>query len=478
MGQLCNECAGAGSAGLEFEPPAVWRKLGERAAPWAGDVWVCGQCKRYWYLVYHPKDMYYQEVVLFPEALEPLVKISTPWREAWALRDVQHHLAAPFLMRYLQHARFPWGEAAPGIVADLVIADDRQALRYLEALFANYGAMRTGGVTRDEAELTWAACAPLQPPAGASDSAQNAWNALRERAETNIAKLQLVAQAAQTQAVKTAAAAAAPPMRVPFSPFYTERIPGPEPLESTIAYNPGTREVVRQAWAKIARQPFGFLGPALFSLIAIDACGPNLPGGDELSLVTLLPMCLLAYAAAASVTAGRWDQPVWRLTVDRFGEIFTVWGVLLLTIPAWFAAAFAFDVLMPATPATQLNGRWLAFAAVAVPGLRFWPVVTAPFVYQGYKYYESVDTGDVNMVWIGPGLRTVWRITGQPGFFTQITLPLVGAVALMLAVMELAGWRWWARWACYFAALPLLMQYADEAVDRWRVLTGKAGIDR
>jgi hypothetical protein len=463
---------------LDFKRPAGWLHLGARAALWAGDVWVCSQCKRYWYLVYHPKDMYYQEVVLFPEALEPLVKIATPWREAWALRDVAHTLTAPFLTRYLKQARLPWGEAAPGIVADLVISENRHALQYLEAVFANYGAMRTAGVTRDEAALTWAACAPLQPPAGAADADQRAWDALRERAETNIAKLQLVAREAKAQAVKAAAAAAAPRITVPYSPFYTERIPGPEPLESTIAYSPGTREVVRQAWANIARDPFGFLGPALFCLIAIDACGPNLPGGDELSLVTLLPMCLLAYAAAASVTAGRWNQPVWRLTVDRFGEIFAIWGVLLLTIPAWFAAAFVFDTVMPGTPATPLNGRWLAFAAVALPGLRFWPVVTAPFVYRGYKYYESVDTSGVNTVWIGPGLRTVWRITGQPGFFTQITLPLLGAVAVVLGVMELAGWRWWARWAFYFAALPLLMQYADEAVDRWRVLTGKAGIDR
>ena len=47
----------------------------------------------------------------------------------------------------------------------------------------------------------------------------------------------------------------------------------------------------------------------------------------------------------------------------------------------------------------------------------------------------------------------------------------------MVAVLYWVEFAWWARWFSYFVALPFLVQFADEAVERWRVLTGKPGVD-
>lgn len=473
----CELCRTADPATVLFSPaPFVsWRKQ-HGAVDWAHDVYRCKHCKSFWRFTFHPKDMYCETAELIPEAAEPLLLQGTEWPAAWEARHAGPAVVAQYLHLYFERTPLRWREAAQVLVADtLREGGDANALDALRGLMGNTLARVNGNIKAAEVRQVWE---QLQVLAHAGGTAGEAWQALAARAVETLRISEAGELAERNYEAERAEAASAPKIALPYSPFYTERIAGPEPQVSTIADNPRASEVMRRMLAKLAVHPFAHLGPGLAALLVLEFLGPASPAG-EIQGFAFFPICLMGYAATASVVAGRWKQSVWKLHIDRFSMIFQLWGALLLAFLFTLVIGLGLIALDPEELGYRKELNILAVLLFLVAAARLWPAIVTTFVYRGYIYYQSVDVSDYgNSIWIGPTLRTAWRISGQPKFFTSITLPLLGATASMIGLLELTGWAWWVRVSCYFVALPLLVQFADEAVDHWRIITGESGVDR
>lgn len=475
--QPCEICQTAEPASVLFPPSpfAPWRKQ-PGCVEWAQDVYVCKECGSLWRFQFHPKDMYTESAALIPRAAEPLVRAGTPWTAAWETRKVSNELVPQYIHLYFERTALRWREVVGVAVVDAVTEGRSvNAFAALRGLFGNWPSLRAGGVKSTEIETLWARLERLRPEP--ADAVADCWQSFESQVSETIRLLQAEEDAVRRSAAERMERAKEPKIIAPYSPFYTERIPGPELQVQTEADHPDAREVLGGVLYKLGRSPFAYVLPALGTALVMDAFAPASQAG-ELAGVTFFPMCLMAYAAQASLVSGRWDQPFWKLYIDRFGQIFQLWGVLILALLFTFGIGFALLAVGPEELGYRRELNYLAVALILVPSARFWPVVVTTFVYRGYLYYESVDPGaDVNSVWIGPNLGAAWRISGQQGFLLKITLPLFAAAGFMIAFLYWAEFAWWARWFSYFVALPLMVQFADEAVERWRVLTGKSGVD-
>lgn len=473
----CNTCQTADptSVFLPQSPFSAWRKTPGGVA-WAQDVYVCKACGSLWRFQFHPKDMYTESAAPIPADVAPLVRAGTPWTDAWDVRKVKSALVPQYMDLYFcEVSGLPWRDVAETAVADTIAeGGNANSFAALRGLLANRPALRAGRVKAAEVAALWARLEPLRPE---SPDAAEVWRTLGQQAQETIRLLNAAEATARTQAREDAEQANAPAITVPYSHVYTERIPGPDSQVQTTADQPGAREVLRGAMRKLGADPFAYLLPALGTVLVMDGIAPASPAGG-LAGPVFFPMCLMAYAAQASLVSGRWSQSLWKLYADRFGEIFQLWGVLILVLLFAFGIGLLLVAIGPEEWGYRRELDALAVLLLLLPAARFWPVIVTAFVYRGYLYYQSVDVGvDVHAAWIGPNLRVAWRISGQRGFFRKVTLPLFAAAGAVGAVLYWVDFAWWARVAAYLLALPLLVQFADEAVERWRIPSGKPGLD-
>jgi hypothetical protein len=473
----CEICRNADPATVFSQPSpfSSWRKA-PGGVPWAQDVYACNACGSLWRFHFHPKDMYAESAAPIPDHAAPLVRAGTTWATAWAVRAVAADVVQQYIHLYFfERHDLPWRDVAEVAVADAIREGGGEAaFAALRGLLANRPAMHAARVRAAEVGELWARLEPLRPAAG---PAGEAWRLLEAQANETIRLLGAAETSLRARAHADAERAGGPGVHVPPAIFYSERTPGPDPLRAGGVDRPGARELLRVALERLAAEPFAYLLPALGTALVMDVLAPA-SGAGELAGPVFFPMCLMAYAAQAALVSGRWSQPLWKLYVDRFGHIFQLWGVLILALLFSFGIGLLIVAVGPEEWGHRRELDVLAVALVLLPAARLWPVVVMTFVYRGYVYYESVDAGsDVHAVWIGPTLRAAWRISGQRGFFRRVTLPLFAAVGALVAVLYWSGFAWWARAATYLLALPLFVQFADQAIERWRVPTGKAGLD-
>lgn len=479
MEPRCRFCREANPLQAPFPPPGWVRGFGQVA--WAQDVWRCGVCGTTWHLGFDPKEMLYVDVVPFSPPAVKLIMPETTWAEACALRDLDDPIVPRYLALFLERTPYRWPEVAGAVVPAIVDAypaagEARRIalLGYLRGLFANYNAVRDTASVDDVVSLR-DAMLPLAPDAAATADLRKAWTLWRERADETCDSLARYFAAASQARVVTA------PPRVPVRPLEpgvsNARLPGPAPLADRRADRAGARDLVAGALGRLFSRPSVYGAPVALMTVAVEALGPKVPGGADVAPFALGVIALYLYAAAASVAAGRWPVSARRLWVDRFSDVLSPLFALLLVVPAWLALLFGLAAIFGSEWSPPFPERTLWYAAFFVVGWRLWPMITIPFVYRGYRLFERVSIGP-RITWIGPDLRDCWRLTGQPGFFSAATLPLGAFLAIVLTLVEAAGAGIGARLAVYAVALPLAVQFADEAVDRWRVATGNRNIDR
>lgn len=473
----CEICRNADPVAVFSQPSpfSSWRKA-PGGVPWAQDVYACNACGSLWRFHFHPKDMYVESAAPIPADVAPLVRAGTPWTTAWDVRKVASALVPQYIYLYFfERHDLPWRDVAEVVVADTIREGGGDAaFAALRGLLANRPAMHAARVRAAEVAARWARLESLRPE---SPAAAAAWRLLEAQAAVTIRLLGAAEASSRASAHADAEQAGGPGVYVPPSIFYSRRTPGPDPLREGVVDRPGAPELLRTALERLAAQPFAYLLPGLATALVMDVLAPA-AGAGELAGPVFFPMCLMAYAAQAALVSGRWSQPLWKLYVDRFGQIFQFWGVLILALLFTFGIGLLIVALGPEEWGYRRELDVLAVALALLPAARLWPVVVMTFVYRGYVYYESVDAGsDTHATWIGPTLRAAWRISGQHGFFRKVTLPLFAAAGALIAVLYWTGFAWWARAATYLLALPLLVQFADQAVERWRVPTGKAELD-
>lgn len=443
---------------------------------WAQDVYACKECGSLWRFQFHPKDMYTESALLIPAGAEPLVRAGTPWDIAWEIRKLSNDLLPQYIHLYFQRTRLHWRDVARTAVGDAISEGASiNAISALRGIFTNWPSLHAGNIKPSELEALWAQLERIRPEP--VDSASGSWSLLEQEVKEAIRLRESAGEAARKLTLEREERARKPKPGAPYVHVYTERIPGPEVQDPTLADRPGAREVMRGTLQKLGAAPFAYVLPALGTSVVMEGLAP----ASQASALTgplLLPMCLMAYAAQASRVSGRWDQSFWKLYIDRFGQIFQIWGALVLTFLFTLGIGFLVLAWVPGEMEYRRELDFLAVALFFIPLSRFWPVVVTTFVYRGHLYYESLDIGsDSHAAWIGPGLKAAWRISGQKGFLRKISLPLLGGIGAIVAVLYGSEFAWWARAFCYLVALPLLVQFADEAIERWRIPTGKPDID-
>lgn len=183
------------------------------------------------------------------------------------------------------------------------------------------------------------------------------------------------------------------------------------------------------------------------------------------------------YAAAASLAAGRWEQSFFSLAFDRsLGHALSLLAFLLIFFLI-NGAVLGFGMLLGARENTTFfyaTGLSLFFVS-ALLVVRFWPLLTVLFLYEGRHRWAPSKSG---AFWDGPSIGTSWRMTALDGVFARRTTPLLLVSTLILVpfiaalYFEAAGGLWYAVLLYFFLfAAPLVTQLTYDFSDTMKVKT-------
>jgi hypothetical protein len=173
-----------------------------------------------------------------------------------------------------------------------------------------------------------------------------------------------------------------------------------------------------------------YLPAIAITWILVEVAGRQVARAPDVARVGLLLASLGFYTgAAASLRSGRNENPFW-LGLSRASGAIDLFLIALLVA--------ALGCLGVGVAMLTGGGDGALFIALVVPVLaglgavsRLWPILAVPYLYKGKIAWSPAARGSA---WRGPGLGTAWRMTAREGTFLRVSLPVLSASLLLLAV--------------------------------------------
>jgi hypothetical protein len=232
---------------------------------------------------------------------------------------------------------------------------------------------------------------------------------------------------------------------------------------------------VSQALRRSFSHYLQFIPAVIWTWFAVEVAVPALEYTPSITLLILLPIGLIGYAAAAAKASGRYREDVMQLYLTRFCAILDYWwlysclmiGSFVLTI----ALSFFGDINHGGFISNMLPLYGVLFVLFC---MRCWPMVVAPFS-------NASTVPSPSILWKLPGLGYAWSLTRNKHTFLYLTAPLFctgglicGAYAALRLVVETYGLSLMIpNLLLYGVALPFFITLIDILVAKLEPVTGK-----